>query len=198
MNALANNGERRPSHWFIRSMDRLNGWFVKLCGLAMIAMVVSVTVGILIRFIFSHLSMRVSAPWTEEVSRYLMIWTVFIGAGVASRTGKLIGVEALMLVLPAWLGRSVKYVSHVVSVAFYILLCWVGWQWLEFGQSQTSPVMQVPLAVVNTAMLCGAMLLILNTAALVLEVRLTGRDIRHANVDDEMETALEQAKELQQ
>jgi len=174
------------SHGFIQTVDRLNGWLVKLCGLAMIAMVLSVTVGILIRFIFSHLAMRISAPWTEEVARYLMIWTVFIGAAVASRTGRLIGVQALMLILPVWLGRGVKLVAHAVSVAFYLLLCWVGWQWLAFGQSQTSPVLLMPLAAVNAAMLCGAVLLILNTAALLLEARLTGRDARHAQADDPM------------
>lgn len=176
----------------LRRMDRLNGWLVKLCGLALVAMVASVTLGILVRFVFSHLNIHISASWTEEVSRYLMIWTVFIGSAVACRRGKLIGVEALITFLPAGIGRALKYLSLWLTTAFYGVLCWVGWQWLEFGQSQTSPVLEMPLAFVNASMVVGGALMILNTLALMLETRVNGRDIRNASIDDEIETALAQ------
>lgn len=176
----------------LRGMDRLNRWLVKLCGLALVAMVASVTLGILVRFVFSHLDIHISASWTEEVSRYLMIWTVFIGSAVACRRGKLIGVEALITYLPEGLGRTLKYLSLWLTVVFYGVLCWVGWQWLAFGQSQTSPVLELPLAFVNAAMVVGGVLMILNTLALMLETRVNGRDIRNASIDDEIETALAQ------
>lgn len=174
-------------------MDRLNRWLVRLCGLALVAMVASVTLGILVRFVFSHLNIHISASWTEEVSRYLMIWTVFVGSAVACRRGKLIGVEALITYLPEGLGRTLKYLSLWLTVGFYGVLCVVGWQWLAFGQSQTSPVLEMPLAFVNAAMVVGGVLMILNTLALMLETRLNGRDIRHVSIDDEMETALTHA-----
>jgi len=174
----------------LRAVDTMNKWLVKLCGLMLVAMVLAVTLGILARFVFSHLDIHVRASWTEEVSRYLMIWSVFIGAAVAARHGKLIGVEALVTYLPALAGRPLKYISHVLSLAFYGVLCWVGLEWIEFGESQTSPVLQMPLTFLHASMTAGGVLLIVNTLALIVDARASGKDIRHAAIDDELESAL--------
>jgi TRAP-type C4-dicarboxylate transport system permease small subunit len=131
-------------------------------------------------------------PWTEEVSRYLMIWTVFIGAGIACRHGKLIGVEFVVSALPAAAGRAVKNLSLLLSACFYALLCFIGWQWVEFGNSQTSPVLEIPMLTINLAMVVGGVLMALNTAALAVAAHLAGKDIRHVAEDDELEAALQQ------
>jgi len=136
------------------------------------------------------MDLHIRASWTEEVSRYLMIWSVFVGGAVAARSGKLIGVEALVTYLPAVLGRSLKYISHALSLVFYGVLCWVGLEWIEFGESQNSPVLQMPLTYLHASMTVGGVLLIINTLALILEARINGKDIRHAAIDDELESAL--------
>lgn len=193
MQNVQTGAARRP--FFIRAMDQLNDGLIKLCGVAMAGMVLSVFIGVLARFVFTHTSIRFSVPWTEEVSRYLMIWTVFVGAGIACRHGKLIGVEFVVNVLAPALGRAAKYLSLLLAFLFYMLLCLVGWQWVEFGQSQTSPVLEVPMAAINLAMLVGGLLMALNTAALVIDTRCAGRDIRRASEDDELEVALEQVEQ---
>ena len=179
---------------FVSIMDRLNDGLTRLCGLALAVMVLSVFIGVLARFVFTHIEVRVSVPWTEEVSRYLMIWNVFIGAGIACRRGNLIGVEYLVNVLPAAVGRAAKYLSLVLAGSFYLLLCLVGWQWMKFGQSQTSPVLEMPMVVVNLAMLAGGVLMALNTLALVVATRDAGKDIRTASEDPDLESALEQVQ----
>lgn len=180
------------SYRFVQVMDRLNAALTRLCGVALALMVISVFIGVLARFVFSHTSLRISVPWTEEVSRYLMIWTVFLGAGIACRHGKLIGVEFMVAALPPPIGRAVKYLSFLLAGAFYVLLCVVGLQWVEFGQSQTSPVMEIPLVTINLAMVAGGVLMALNTLALVLATRGANRDIRFAAEDDELEVAMQQ------
>jgi TRAP-type C4-dicarboxylate transport system permease small subunit len=179
---------------FVRLMDRVNHLLTLACGAALGVMVLSVALGVLARFVFTHSNVRISVPWTEEVSRYLMIWTVFLGGAVAARSGKLIGVEFVVQALPARLGRAVKYLSLGLSIVFYALLCVVGWQWVEFGQSQTSPVLELPLVVINLAMVAGGAVMALNTVALVLAAHATGKDIRNAHEDDELEAALAQVK----
>lgn len=182
---------------YIRFMDGINQLLIRMCGVALAAMVLSVFIGVLARFVFTHTAMRFSVPWTEEVSRYLMIWTVFVGGGIACRHGKLIGVEFLIGELPVPLGRAVKYISFLLAGAFYLLLIFVGWQWVEFGNSQTSPVMEIPMVTINLALIVGGVLMLLNTLALVLETRAAGKDIRNAAEDDELEVALEQIEESQ-
>lgn len=189
---------RSGARGFVGLMDRVNAALIRLCGVTLAVMVLSVFTGVLARFVFTHTAIRISVPWTEEVSRYLMIWTVFIGAGIACRHGKLIGVEFLVgTLLPPAVGRAAKYLSLLLAGAFYLLLCFVGWQWVEFGQSQTSPVLEMPLVTINLAMLVGGVLMVLNTLALVLATRDAGRDIRAATEDDELESAKEQVQEAQ-
>jgi len=184
----------RVARTFLRFIDQMNRILGRLASLALAVMVVSVFIGVLARFVFTHAGIRVSVPWTEEVSRYLMIWTVFIGAGIACRHGRLIGVEYVVGILSPPLGRALKYLSLLLAFAFYVLLCVVGWQWMEFGGSQDSPVMEIPMIYVNVAMMVGGVLMALNTVALVVESRLAARDIRHpidAPVSDGSEKPLD-------
>jgi TRAP-type transport system small permease protein len=187
----------RGKHRFVQFMDAVNATLTRLCGVALAGMVLAVFIGVLARFVFTHTSLRISVPWTEEVSRYLMIWTVFVGGGIACRHGKLIGVEFVVGALPAPVGRALKYLSLLLAGGFYALLCFVGWQWVEFGQSQTSPVLEIPMLTINLAMFVGGVLMALNTATLVLDTRHAGKDIRNAAEDDELEAALEQIAEHQ-
>lgn len=187
--ASANGGQSEPPA-FVRVMDRVNHFLTMLCGTALGVAVLSVALGVLVRFVFTHTNYRISLPWTEEVSRYLMIWIVFLGAAVAARSGKLIGVEFIVHALPASLGRFVKYVALVLSMVFYILLCVVGWQWIEFGRSQSSPVLEIPISVVNLAMAAGGLMMLLNTVALIVDARHVGKDIRNSQGDDELESAI--------
>lgn len=183
----------RPRFAFLATVDCINTLIIRLCGVAMLVMVLCVVAGILTRFVFSHLQYDLALPWTEEVSRYLMIWLVFLGAAVAARKGKLIGVQVLIYALPRKLGAGLKYLSILFSLGFYLILIWVGLEWAEFGRSQGSPVMQMPMAVVYWAMSVGFSLSVLNTLALVYEAwHSTG--ILDADVDDEIASALAEDK----
>ena len=54
--------------------------------------------------------------------------------------------------------------------------------------------LELPLVVINLAMVAGGAVMALNTVALVLAAHATGKDIRNAHEDDELEAALEQFK----
>ena len=45
-------------------------------------MAVLVIVNVISRYVFGH-----SFPWVEEATRYMMIWTAFLGAGPTLRVG---------------------------------------------------------------------------------------------------------------
>lgn len=183
-----------PGRSFVVYMDRLNSLVTKLCGVAMLGMVLCVVAGILTRFVFSHMQYDLSLPWTEEVSRYLMIWVVFLGAAVAARKGKLIGVQVLVYALPRRLGAGLKYLSILMSLAFYLILIWVGLEWAELGRTQGSPVLEIPMATTYSAMSVGFTLSVLNTLALVYEAVKSRVGILGAEEDDEIASALAETK----
>lgn len=161
-------------------MDRINGVLLKICGLCFGIMVLLIFAMIMIRFVFGYLGLHIAAPWAEELARYLLIWTVFLAGGVGTRTGQLIGIEILVEHLPASLGQPIKYAVHMLSIAFYVLLVVIGWNWMNFGRVEMAPVMGVPMAYVFASMMVGGLVMTLNTIALIVEARANGVDIRHA------------------
>lgn len=140
-----------------------------LVGAMLGTMVVVVFMQIVVRFLLPRLGFTVSVPWSEELARYLMVWCIFLGAAVASRAGDLIAVESLVDAVPAQLGWRMKMLSYVATIAFLATLVWLGWRWVEFGEGESSTVMNLPMSWVYLALPVGAALTILNILTRLLE-----------------------------
>ncbi len=68
---------------------------------------------------FTRYALNDSAAWTEEVSRYLLIATVFIGIAAATRRTRHIHVDFMYRLLPAPVGRVLSTVIDVLRIAFF-------------------------------------------------------------------------------
>lgn len=82
---------------------------------ALVAMLVVITLQIVFRVFFQAL------PWSEELSRYLLVWTTFLGATMAYRHGVHIAVTFLVNSLPALLDRMVRIVGILASLFFWLM-----------------------------------------------------------------------------
>lgn len=173
----------------IRQVDRLNRGLEVLVGLALAAMTATIFFQILVRFVFGKLNLQISAPWTEELARYLMIWAVFIGGAIVVRRADALSVEALVQAVPASLGRAIKYCAHLLSLVFYGWIFVLGLEWAEFGLSEMAPVLNVPMAYIYASMSIGAALTMMNAITLLVETYIDKKDILDV-IDFEMEEAL--------
>lgn len=162
----------------IRLVDRLNLALTYLIGLLLAVMTVAVFTQVMVRFVLTAVGVNLSAAWTEEVARYVLIWIVFLGAGIGCRKRQLISLEFVVRRLPALPGQGLVHLGLLACIGFFALLISVGLAFMELGAVETSPVMQIPKAWVYAAMPAGAGLMILNTAVLMAETLLARRDIR--------------------
>lgn len=178
---------------FIQYIDKFNRLLEVLCGLALAGMTALIFLQVLVRFVFAKLHLQISVPWTEELSRYLMIWAIFIGAAVVARRADALAVEALVQAVPASAGRAIKFSAHVLALMFYGLVLKVGLDWADFGMSETSPVLGLPMVWVYSSMAIGAVLTIMNAVVLLLEVWLEKKDILDV-VDHEADEAVQEAE----
>jgi len=165
---------------FIHLVDRLNRLICWLLAALMLGMTLCTLWQVVVRFLLTSLNVNVAAPWSEEIARYLMIWVIFLGAGVACRRAQLIALELLVTRLPARLGRLLRYLALLGCMAFFVLLIVLGLDFMAMGVIETSPVLTLPKTWVYLAMPVGAGLMLLNTLALIGECGLTGADIRYA------------------
>lgn len=167
--------------FFVTSMDRLNAVATVIVA-SLLAIVAFAVMGqVTVRFVLTAFGINISAPWTEEIARYALIWMVFLGAAVGVRHARMIALEFGIRKLPKGVGVPIRYAVMIISIAFFGLLFWVGLDFVELGRTERSPVLGITRDYVYWAMPFGMALMILNSLALIAETILEGRDIRFAS-----------------
>lgn len=144
---------------FERYFLAANRWALILL-LASMSVIIFVNVGM--RYLTSN-----SLEWAEEVSRHMMIWLTFLGAGPVLRYGGHIAVENLQDALPAKGGIALRAVVAALLFAFFGFMVWYGWLYMERTMFQLTAVTQIPFAYIYSAMLIGGVLLIVHWLLIV-------------------------------
>jgi TRAP-type C4-dicarboxylate transport system permease small subunit len=118
--------------------------------------------------IFTNVALRYltnqSLEWAEEVSRHMMIWLTFLGAGPVLRYGGHIAVENLQDSLPDALAIAIRGFVAALLFAFFGFMVWYGWLYMERTKFQLTAATQIPFSWIYSAMLCGGILLIVHFA----------------------------------
>lgn len=141
--------------------DRLLCWLeVSFVGGALAFASVLLFVNVVLRYVF-----LAPISWAEEVSLYLMVWIVFVGASVAVRTRGHIAVDLLPLMLSEANKRRLAAAVAVLMLVFLAVFGWYGGQHTlrVFASGQVTPVMQAPMWLTYLAMPVGSALMFLRT-----------------------------------
>lgn len=102
------------------------------------------------------------SAFTDELSRYLLIWVGLLGAAYASGKGMHVAIELLERVLNKKQKRIQQLIIQVVIVVFAFLVLIVGGIRLvhiSFELGQTSSAMQLPLGYVYLALPLSGLLI---------------------------------------
>lgn len=121
-----------------------------------LVMVITTFLQIIFRYVFS-------APltWSEELSRYCLVWLTFTGAAVGIRTGIHVAVEALTRLLPARLKLLVMRFNYLLITVFAAALAKYGFELSMLNMKQLSPAMHIPIGLVYAAVPTGGLLILL-------------------------------------
>jgi len=130
--------------------------------LLLAAMSVIIFVNVAMRYLTSN-----SLEWAEEVSRHMMIWLTFLGAGPVLRYGGHIAVENLQDALPRAGAIAMRALVAVLLFAFFGFMVWYGWLYTQRTMFQMTAVTQIPFAYIYSAMMFGGVLLIVHFLLIV-------------------------------
>ena len=113
--------------------------------------------------IFTNVTLRYltnqSIEWAEEVSRHMMIWLTFLGAGPVLRYGGHIAVENLQDSMPKNMAIAVRALVALLLFAFFGFMIWYGWLYMGRTMFQLTAATQIPFAYIYAAMPVGGVLL---------------------------------------
>lgn len=103
---------------FFRVLSRL----IEIAIIIGAAFIVSiVTTEVILRYVFKH-----SLIFTEELSRYLMVWIVFLGGAMAVRDEAHIRINILVKRLNPTLGKAARLLAHGLVLIFLVIVAVEG------------------------------------------------------------------------
>lgn len=110
----------------------LNTWIDRYC--AVLRVVMNACLAVMVVLVFGNVVLRYGfnsgIAISEELSRWLFLWVIFLGATVAVRERAHMGVDMLLMRLPLPLQRACLALGHV-------LMLWVTWLMFSGSLAQT-------------------------------------------------------------
>lgn len=147
-------------------MNAFERYFLAANRWALIALLAAMSVIIFVNVALRYLTDQ-SLEWAEEVSRHMMIWLTFLGAGPVLRYGGHIAVENLQDALPRAGAIALRAIVAALLFAFFGFMAWYGWLYMQRTMFQLTAVTQVPFAYIYSAMALGGVLLIVHFLLIV-------------------------------
>ena len=131
----------------------------------MVALAAEVTVGVVFRY-SGH-----SLVWYDEVATILLAWVTFYGSALAVLKHAHMGVPEIVRMLPPGPRVAAAVLAQLFTLAFFVLLAWVGYSILEIlAADRLVSLPEVSVAYANSVIPIGAVLFIVGQLLVLPEV----------------------------
>jgi TRAP-type C4-dicarboxylate transport system permease small subunit len=128
--------------------------------------VISMTAVSLIIFgqVVSRYGFNYTPIWSEELSRFLIVWSIFIGVSIGVRNNQHIGVDAIIRFLPHRLKVASEVLLNLIGVIVLAVLIFNSIEFIQHTMEfeQLSPAMRIPMYIPYIAMPVGLSLSIIH------------------------------------
>ncbi|WP_423408316.1 TRAP transporter small permease [Heyndrickxia sp. MSNUG] len=148
----------------IKAIDSINRVVGILLSLMLGVMSILIILQVISRFVINF-----PLTWSEELSRYLMIYIVFLGAGLAMRHNNLISIELLPESLSGNKRKVVIILVMIISIIFFAILFKQGIDMLGMVKMQSSPGLQLSMSIPYASIPIGSFVLAINSLAVILD-----------------------------
>ena len=147
----------------IRKIDAvLTKTIAWMATVAFIGIAFCVTLGVVARLI------SVSIPWTEEVSRYCLIWFVFTAALTGHQYIEDTCVDILFQRFPAGLKKQTRSVYRILMILFLLLVMRYGIDYAILGLEKQMVTLPIPIFWVRLAIPFGCALMSVKWLLLII------------------------------
>jgi len=131
-------------------VKRFLDFYHRLLTWLMVGTVAVLIVPVTLQIISRYTALIPSWIWTEELSRFLFIWMVMLGAMIGIREGTHFEVDVWPELSPRP-AALLRLVSHVFVLVFALVFVWWGIEFVRFGWSQNSELAELPMAFIFMA-----------------------------------------------
>lgn len=144
--------------------DKVDRGVKVLVFLCIVAMIAVITIQILFRVLFDALT------WSEELSRYLLVWSTFLGATLAYKRGMHIAVTFVVDLAKGKGKKFLSILSILLSIVFFAVAILYGLQYIQLQSIQVSAALRIPMRYVYIVLPLSFSIMILHGLARVVEI----------------------------
>lgn len=141
----------------IHDIDKVINKILRFIVIIMLS-VMSVVVFAQVLFRIVHLSI----PWSEELSKYLLIWSTFLGAAICIRKGSLVGLEFLKNSMSEEKQKILQTILNLIVCAMLLFLINVGFWAVRRVWFQITPVLKLSMGLMYAAIPIGSVFMLIN------------------------------------
>ncbi|HLR68266.1 MAG TPA: TRAP transporter small permease [Virgibacillus sp.] len=155
------------SYWIDQAIRSFITVFLSLMTIIMLVQIIG-------RFVFNS-----GIVWTDEISRYLMVWLVFLGAAVATRDWSHISVSVLEENSKT-MKKILPPIQKIFMLIYTVVVIKFGYDILDIVANQASPNAGISMAIVYSVFPLSCIIMVIHLIA-----RFTKQNSRHEGVDIE-------------
>jgi TRAP-type C4-dicarboxylate transport system permease small subunit len=140
-----------------RELNRLAEWAMAVLLAALTLLVGAQIAG---RFVFGY-----SIFWSDELARFLLVWSAFLGMSVGVRRGSHPAVDSLVRALPSGAARVAFWAAVACSLLFFAVMVGHGALLVQGTWLQRSPSLGLRMGLPYLAVPVAGVLMGLHTVA---------------------------------
>jgi len=108
---------------------------------------------------FTRYALNDSASWTEEIARYLLICTVFVGASVSVRKNTHIHVDIFYRFMPRPMARALSTFVDAARILFFAYAAYLTWLLMGRIGKQQMAIIDWPIGIIYGFVMFGFILM---------------------------------------
>lgn len=151
--------------------DKVDKICCVLSIIIIIAMVILTGAQIVCRLYFTALS------WSEEATRYLLVWATFIGGGVVYKRAGHIVITMFRDLFPKKPKTFLQLLSHLICGIFCAIAICYGFQYMILQGNQMSASLRIPMRLMYMAIPVGCIIIELHIIDAIIRTFVKGEEV---------------------
>lgn len=152
----------------MKGFHKFGEWLDYACGgvciVCLASMVILTGLQIICRIWFTALA------WSEELTRYLMVWATFLGASCVYRRSGHISVTVIQALFPPSCQKAMQVCCHLLCGAFFLAAVSYGIDYTGMQSRQLSAALRIPMSWVYLAIPIGCGIMAFHVLGLLLQM----------------------------
>jgi TRAP-type C4-dicarboxylate transport system permease small subunit len=146
---------------------------VEIIGVALLlAMVAVVSIGVFTRYVLAT-----PVPWSDETSRFMLVWASLLGAAVGVKKGSHYGILMLLNKFPYFFRQATLLGIALGMAVFIFILVRIGANLTMTAAVQTSPALGLKMSWVYSIIPVSGTLMMFYLVLDVIDLLTTGRAV---------------------